>query len=127
MHGFNYSVPAISPLKERAPPAVYALSVHAAPAITASPMTVGPCSGPPAPQYAGWLDAADCNTIRGWIADRNRLNISLTVSIYDGATLLASGVPADQFYQGVADYLHDNGMHGFTYAVPANSPLKSGS
>jgi PA14 domain-containing protein/fibronectin type III domain protein len=77
----------------------------------------------PAPIYEGYLDWADCSTIFGWAADRMQLNTSINVSIYDGATLLAT-VPANQYRQDIAQHLGDNGLHGFTYAVPAS--LKDG-
>ncbi|HEU4833526.1 MAG TPA: Calx-beta domain-containing protein [Pyrinomonadaceae bacterium] len=67
--------------------------------------------------YEGWVDVADCDSIIGWAADRNRLNTSITVGIYDGdtpvTTLLASDLRSD-----VGAYLGDNGKHGFAIATP---------
>jgi len=89
---------------------------------TATP-TPTPTPTPPAPIYEGWHDGADCLTIFGWAADRNRLNTSINVDIYDGATFLAT-VPVNQSRPDVGAYLGDNGLHGYSYAVPAS--LKNG-
>jgi RHS repeat-associated protein len=85
--------------------------------------TPTPTPTPLAPVYEGWHDGADCSTIFGWAADRNRLNTSINVDIYDGATFLAT-VPANQSRPDVGAYLGDNGLHGFSYTVPAS--LKNG-
>lgn len=71
----------------------------------------------PAPSYAGYLDNATCTVIFGWAADNNRLGQSISVSIYDGSTLLGT-VTANQSRTDVGTMLGDNGAHGFTYAIP---------
>jgi Ricin-type beta-trefoil lectin domain-like/Calx-beta domain/Pregnancy-associated plasma protein-A len=73
---------------------------------------------PPPPVYEGWVDIADCNSIIGWAADRNRLNTSITVSIYDGNTFVTS-IPANGSRSDVGAYLQDNGLHGFGISTPA--------
>ena len=77
----------------------------------------------PPVNYAGYVDVADCNSIVGWAADRNRLNTSITVSIYDDTglerTVLASDLRSD-----VGSYLGDNGRHGF--AIPTPLQFKNG-
>lgn len=103
----------------------YALTARAtdnAGAVTTSPV-VNITVNPAATAYEGWHDGADCSTIYGWAADRNRLNSSISVDIYDGGTLLAT-VAANQLRPDVGAYLGDNGYHGFSYTVPAS--LKNG-
>ena len=68
----------------------------------------------------GSFDMAACTVIAGWAADRNALNQSITVDVYDGVTLIASGVPANLFRPDVGSYLGDNGLHGFSIATPAS-------
>jgi len=70
------------------------------------------------PTYAGWVDAADCNSISGWAADRNRPNTSITVSIYDNTTFVSS-VLASDLRSDVGALLGDNGRHGFAIPTPA--------
>ena len=69
--------------------------------------------------YTGNLDAATCQTIAGWAADTNRLNQSLTVSIYDGTTYLTN-VTANLSRPDIATLLGDNGLHGFSYTLPTS-------
>src|SRR2546430_11764790 len=73
--------------------------------------------------YAGLVDGANCTSISGWAADRNRLNTSINVSLYDGATLITT-VLANGSRPDVGSYLGDNGLHGFSIATPAS--LKNG-
>ena len=75
------------------------------------------CLGNCSPNYAGYIDSADCNYISGWAADRNRLGIPITVSIYNDSSLLAT-VSAQQLRADVGAYLGDNGMHGFNIPTP---------
>jgi NADH/NAD ratio-sensing transcriptional regulator Rex len=75
------------------------------------------------PLYVGFADLMNCDVIIGWAANRNRPNTVINVSIYDGSTLVTT-VPANLFRQGVADYLQDNGLHGFNIPTPAS--LKTG-
>jgi hypothetical protein len=88
--------------------------------LNASPQSIT-CAAPAA--YEGYVDTADCNSIVGWAADRNRLNTSITVSIYDGATFVTS-VWANNWRSDVGSYLGDNGYHGF--AIPTPSQFKDG-
>src|SRR5262249_35929341 len=80
-------------------------------------------STPPPPNYVGFIDQADCSALRGWAADRNRLNTSINVQVYDGSTLIAT-VMANGSRPDVGAALGDNGMHGFSIATPAS--LKNG-
>ena len=71
----------------------------------------------PPVSYAGYLDNANCTSISGWAADKNRLGQSIMVSIYDNATLLTT-VAANQSRGDVGAVLGDNGLHGFSYTIP---------
>lgn len=75
------------------------------------------------PVYEGFVDFASCDSIVGWAADRNQLNTSISVNIYDGSTLVTS-VVANTLRSDVGAYLGDNGMHGF--AIPTPSRFKDG-
>ncbi len=69
------------------------------------------------PSYAGFLEVADCNEIEGWAADRNRPNTPIKVSIYDGQTLVTT-VLANLSRSDIAQFLGDNGLHGFQIPTP---------
>lgn len=81
-------------------------------------------SGATTPNYEGYFDVGDCNYLAGWAADRNRLNTSINLDVYDGATLILPNSPANQSRPDVAAYLGDNGLHGYTIPTPAS--LKNG-
>jgi subtilisin family serine protease len=72
---------------------------------------------PPPPNYEGFIDNVSCDSITGWAADRNRLNTSITVRIYDGSTLVSTVTAAD-LRSDVGSYLGDNGRHGFAVKLP---------
>ncbi len=59
----------------------------------------------------------------GWAADRNRLNVSISVDILEGSTLLAT-IPANGVRGDVGTYLGDNGAHAFYWVTP--TALKDG-
>jgi hypothetical protein len=71
----------------------------------------------PGTDYIGYIDRADSHGIRGWVADRKRLNTSISVSLYDGDTLITT-LLANQPRKDVGAYLGDNGAHGFTIPIP---------
>jgi len=73
----------------------------------------------PGTDYIGFVDSADCYAIRGWAADRNRLNTPISVSLYDGDTLITT-LLASQPRSDVNTYLGDNGPHGFSIPIPAS-------
>lgn len=77
----------------------------------------------PDPVYEGFIDNVSCDSITGWAVDRNRLNTSINVTIYDGATLVTT-VLARDLRSDVGNYLGDNGKHGF--AIPLPSRFKNG-
>lgn len=72
----------------------------------------------PDPVYEGFVDHVSCDSITGWAADRNRLNTSINVRIYDGSTLVTT-VLARDLRTDVGNYLGDNGRHGFAIALPS--------
>ena len=67
--------------------------------------------------YVGYVDSASCSGITGWAADRNRLNVAITVSLWDGSTQIASTTAAGS-RPDVGAYLRDQGLHAFTLALP---------
>ncbi len=123
LHGFNIPTPAS--LKNGQPHTLRVRFEASSSDLNNSPksITCGTTSTPtptPTPtNYVGYVEVADCNAIRGWAADRNRLNNSINVSIYDGATLLTT-IPANQSRPDVGSYLGDNGLHGFNIPTPAS-------
>jgi len=119
LHGFTIPTPAS--LKNGAAHTVSVRFETSGTNLANSPQSLT-CSG--APIYAGFVDQLDCNVIKGWAADRNRLNTSINVSVYDGATLIAT-VLANQSRPDVGSFLGDNGLHGFTIPTPAS--LKNGA
>jgi hypothetical protein len=114
LHGFSLQLPAA--YKDGA---THALQVHYESTGTevGSPFNLT-CGSPVATNYAGFIDAATCTGISGWVADRNRPNTSITVSLWDGATQIAS-TTASASRPDVGFYLSDNGLHGFSLQVPA--------
>jgi hypothetical protein len=74
--------------------------------------------------YAGWVESFDCGAITGWAADLGRPNVAIEVRIYDGATLVATGL-ADHWRHDLADYVGDNGFHAFAIDTPES--LKDGA
>src|SRR6266850_4333260 len=78
----------------------------------------------PGTDYIGHVDAANIYAISGWAADRKRLNTSISVSLYDGDTLITT-LPANQLRPDVNAYLGDNAPHGFIIPIPAS--LRNGA
>ena len=117
LHGFTLQLPA-----SYVNGVAHTLQVHYASSATqvnGSPVTLtcGSSGGTP-PNYAGNVDVLSCSTIAGWAADRNSLNSSIGVGIYDGSTLLTT-VTANGSRPDVGTYLGDNGLHGFGVSTPA--------
>jgi len=112
LHGFTISTP--TSLKNN-----QAHSISVKFEISANNLIGSPTSITCGPSYIGYVDAANCNTISGWAADRNRLNTPINVSLYDGSTLLTT-VPANGSRSDVGNFLGDNGLHGFTIPTPAS-------
>jgi hypothetical protein len=124
LHGFSIATP--SALKNGTSRTVHLRYTGTTDPLGNSPRTIqcsGGGGGPTPPNYAGWVDQVGCSVISGWTADRNRPNVSLSVDIYDGSTLLttvlANGVRGD-----LASHLGDNGAHAFSWVTPQS--LKDG-
>jgi hypothetical protein len=120
VHGFSFPTPAR--LKDGLPHSVRIKFSGTNIDLSSTPKTVT-CGEPPPPEFEGFHDTADCNSITGWAWDANRPNTPISVDIYNGGTLIAT-VLADQFRQDLFDAGKGNGVHGFTFAVPPS--LKDG-
>ncbi|WP_234734626.1 putative Ig domain-containing protein [Tellurirhabdus bombi] len=99
------------------------LSVQTTFVLTISPAgtTPPPTNPPPTTAYVnpeGHLDQASCTTASGWAADRGRLNQSISVDLYVDGTLVGT-VLANQLRSDLAAVLGDNGLHGFSFQIPA--------
>ncbi|MGH9824677.1 MAG: hypothetical protein ACREDR_15675, partial [Blastocatellia bacterium] len=84
---------------------------------------VYPGSAGTTPNYIGFVDHIGCDSIRGWAADKNRLNTSINVEIYSGTTLIST-VMANTSRPDVGSFLGDNGLHG--YSIPTPASLQNG-
>lgn len=69
------------------------------------------------PKYTGWVDIAGCNGIVGWAADLTRLNQAITVSLWEGSTVISSTL-ASTLRPDVGAAIHDKGAHGFSLSFP---------
>ncbi len=69
--------------------------------------------------YGGFHETIDCNGTAGWAWDANLPNTPISVSIYDGSTLLGTA-PADVYRQNLRDAGIGNGAHGFGFALPSS-------
>jgi len=73
------------------------------------------------PAYTGFIERATCSVIQGWAADMKRPNVPIRVLVFSDGVLIES-VLANQERKDIADYLGDDGLHGFLVATPY--PLK---
>jgi hypothetical protein len=121
LHGFSFATPA--GLRDGAAHILNLRYSGTTQSIGNSPLTLQ-CSAAPAAIYAGNLDVAGCTSIEGWAADRDHLNASIGVEIYEGTTLVGSAA-ANGPRPDVGAFLGDNGLHGFSWAAP--QILKDGS
>jgi subtilase family serine protease len=119
---YGYSIATPDSLKTGATHTLHIKFATSTTELTGSPASVN-CTRA-TPNYVGFVDVASCTQIGGWAADRNRLNTSITVSLYDGSTLLET-VVAKVSRPDVGAYLGDNGLHGFSFVTP--SSLMTGS
>jgi RHS repeat-associated protein len=76
------------------------------------------------PGSGGFLDAADCNELVGWVWDATQPNTPLNVDIYDGSSIIAT-LPAKAYRGDLKAAGYGNGNHGFFYPTPAS--LKTGT
>ncbi|HEY3738696.1 MAG TPA: hypothetical protein VGL53_02570, partial [Bryobacteraceae bacterium] len=120
VHGYSLQLPSAY-----ANGVSHALQVHfesSSTQLIGSPVTLK--CGSATANYAGNVDILNCTTIAGWAADRNNLNTSVNVSIYNGSTLLTTILAATS-RPDVGMAIGDNGLHGFSIPTPAS--LKDGA
>ena len=67
----------------------------------------------------GFHDAATCTSIAGWAWDPSFPNSPISVDIFDGSNLIAT-VAANLFRQDLVNAGKGNGVHGFSWTVPAS-------
>ncbi len=118
LHG--YSIPIPSGYANGVPHTLQVRYETSGTQLSSSPVTIN-CGNPSstAAVYAGWVDSASCSGITGWAADRNRLNQAINVTLWDGNTQISSMV-ANAFRGDVGAFLHDNGLHGYTFPIPVS-------
>jgi len=124
LHGF--SIPTPNALKSGTSRTVHLRYAGTSTALGNSPRTIQ-CTAPGGgvtPNWAGWVDQVGCSTISGWAADRNQPNVSVSVDIFDGSSLLTT-VLANGLRPDVGAHLGDNGRHAFSWVTPAG--LKDGA
>jgi len=121
LHGFN--IPTPTSLLDGKTHTVHIKFETSTIDLTNSPFSID-CGGAVVPNYIGYVDTANCTSLIGWAADKNRLNVSINVEIYDGTTLLMT-VLANVSRPDVGGFIGDNGLHGFNIPTPA--PLQDGN
>jgi hypothetical protein len=88
-------------------------------------LTVGATPPPPPPatvtgNFDGYLDKVECGTIRGWIWDRDKVNSAITIEFYtENPTKVWGTTVANVFRQDLKDAGKGNGMHAYSFTVPA--------
>ena len=114
LHGFFIPIPAGT-----ANGATHSLQIRyetSASQLTGSPVVLT-CGASGGVSYTGYVDSASCSGINGWAADKNRLNTSILVTLWDGAIQIAS-TTANGLRGDVGSLLGDNGLHGFSMPLP---------
>ncbi|WP_353720803.1 T9SS type A sorting domain-containing protein [Dyadobacter sp. 676] len=71
----------------------------------------------PVNQYAGRFENADCNYIQGWVWDKNYPNSALTVEVYEGNTVYATGV-ANIYREALKTAGYGTGNYVFKIPTP---------
>ncbi|WP_164851463.1 T9SS type A sorting domain-containing protein, partial [Larkinella soli] len=78
--------------------------------------------------FEGYLDVATCNTLEGWLWNRDKGNLSYAIDFLEGETLesatLVGSVMADIYRQDLKDRGKGNGVHAYAFPVPP--ALKTG-
>ncbi|MCF2518440.1 T9SS type A sorting domain-containing protein, partial [Dyadobacter sp. CY351] len=77
----------------------------------------------PANVYAGNFDIVDCNSARGWVWDKNNSSTAVTVELYEGSTVYATGL-ANIYKETLKNEGKGTGNYGFSLPIPAS--LKDG-
>jgi hypothetical protein len=120
VHGFSFPTPAS--LKDGQPHTIRIKFSGTNTDLFSTPKSIT-CGANPPPEFEGFHDGANCNTIFGWAWDANQPNTPISVDIYDGGTLIAT-ILANEFRQDLVNAGKGNGVHGFTFPVP--NSLKDG-
>ncbi|WP_025763225.1 T9SS type A sorting domain-containing protein [Dyadobacter tibetensis] len=68
--------------------------------------------------YAGVLEAVNCNEVTGWVWDQNYPSSELTVEVMEGNTVYGTGT-ANVFRQELKNNGTGTGKYGFKIALPA--------
>ncbi len=76
-----------------------------------------------AQSYQGYLEAANCSTMSGWLWDASNPNASVWVDLFDGATLIDT-VNANQYRADLKAMGLGTGKYGWSYNTPPS--LKNG-
>lgn len=69
-------------------------------------------------RFIGYLDGQSGQHISGWVMDEKNVDDAVTVSFYDGDTLLGA-IKADIFRKDVRDNKIGTGKYGFAFPIPA--------
>ncbi|WP_128545329.1 CotH kinase family protein [Larkinella soli] len=69
--------------------------------------------------FEGYMDGGNCNTLWGWVWDKNQPNFSVAVEVLDGNTVVDAYM-ADILRQDLQSAGKGNGVHGFSFPFPEN-------
>ncbi len=86
-------------------------------ALANSPAPTQAALKPPAPDYHGAIDKADCSSVRGLAYDDNAPDQTISVDIYDNSTYLMT-LPANVHRKDLARAGWENPFHGFQFTTP---------
>ncbi|WP_170139483.1 putative Ig domain-containing protein [Larkinella arboricola] len=97
-----------------------------APVSVSFSLIVAPADGGPGPivsgNFDGYLDGVNCNSLSGWVWDRDKPNTPITVEFLDGATVATAvsfgTVVADIYRDDLKNAGKGNGAHGYSFATP---------
>ncbi|MFC5409334.1 CotH kinase family protein [Larkinella bovis] len=91
------------------------------------PLTITDASTPPPAtvtgNFEGYLDKVECESIRGWVWDRNKPNEAFTVEFFANGQSIGTA-RADIFRQDLKDAGKGNGYHVYNFPTP--SSVKTG-
>jgi len=74
----------------------------------------------PLPHFAAKIERADCNTISGWVWDKNNLDAEVDVELWDGDQHITT-LPANEFRQDLVHAGYGNRRHAFRILIPQTS------
>ncbi len=119
-YGFSFTVP--ETLKNGQPRQLSVRIKDVNYTLTGSPKTIN-CTAAVVPLYAGSVESADCNVVKGWIWDKNNPNSALTVELFEGSTVYATAT-ANTYRGDLKNLGYGTGNYGFSFTVPET--LKNG-